>query len=567
MAGITDDLNTLKTLQQGLVNNKVSRFAYEQSAYTNNDVAGHDDYVASRANNIPTSDISVMEVNQTVVDKGFRARASSMPRMLLNHFFGRISYNLNKINDLFLSVLTSILNSIGQSNGLVPLDSTGRIPYQYLPEDAVELKGTWNASTNTPTLADGTGTTGDTYIVTVAGTQDLGSGTQTFFVDDRVIYNGSAWQRFASGDVRSVCELLPDTTGNVDLSQQTDMRKIFSPSFLQIALRPLLGLSWEEQEFSSYSFRCVYCHDGVWLAGTYQHGLYRSTDGKTWTKITSSHSSSSFTTATIESILYANGIWLVGSSVGVYYSEDSMNWTQGYSVGSGYAYVHYGNGLFVSYAGSVVKWSEDGKIWTTGTISSNGTITDIYYANGIWLMSAYEGIFSSTDGKTWTRKYVNNNADPFRSVCYANGLWIVGTTNLGLYKSTDNGDTWTQIAGDLATYRIDSVTYAHGLWFAGTYEQGLWWSEDGDTWTQVSDTSGMRFTKKVYYDNLVWLALSYNQGLWWSQDGIHWSIVIPDDTAYSVFYNNSLWVAGMASGLYTSDWENIAEYFSAGGTL
>ena len=65
--------------------------------------------------------------------------------------------------------------------------------------------GEWNASTNTPTLADGTGTQGNYHRVSVAGTQDLGSGSQTFAVGDRVVHDGTIWSLWASSDeVQSV---------------------------------------------------------------------------------------------------------------------------------------------------------------------------------------------------------------------------------------------------------------------------------------------------------------------------------------------------------------------------
>jgi hypothetical protein len=54
--------------------------------------------------------------------------------------------------------------------------------------------GTWNANTNTPTIADGTGTAGQFYIVTVAGTWN----SLTFAVGDQVYYNGTIWQRIPS---------------------------------------------------------------------------------------------------------------------------------------------------------------------------------------------------------------------------------------------------------------------------------------------------------------------------------------------------------------------------------
>ncbi len=55
--------------------------------------------------------------------------------------------------------------------------------------------GTWNANTNTATLVDGTGTSGDYYKVTTAGTQDLGSGSQNFAINDLVVYDGAIWNR------------------------------------------------------------------------------------------------------------------------------------------------------------------------------------------------------------------------------------------------------------------------------------------------------------------------------------------------------------------------------------
>ena len=63
------------------------------------------------------------------------------------------------------------------------------------------FQGLWDASTNTPTLADGTGTAGDFYMVSVAGSQDLGSGSISFDVDDYVLYNsGGTWEKHPHSD-------------------------------------------------------------------------------------------------------------------------------------------------------------------------------------------------------------------------------------------------------------------------------------------------------------------------------------------------------------------------------
>jgi hypothetical protein len=64
---------------------------------------------------------------------------------------------------------------------------------------ALNYKGTWNASTNSPTLADGTGAKGDYYVVSTAGTQTFG-GVQLFFgTGDWIAYNGAVWQRVEGG--------------------------------------------------------------------------------------------------------------------------------------------------------------------------------------------------------------------------------------------------------------------------------------------------------------------------------------------------------------------------------
>lgn len=63
---------------------------------------------------------------------------------------------------------------------------------------ALNYKGTWNANTNTPTLASGVGTKGDYYVVSVAGTTSL-DGISNWGVGDWVTFNGTVWQRVEGG--------------------------------------------------------------------------------------------------------------------------------------------------------------------------------------------------------------------------------------------------------------------------------------------------------------------------------------------------------------------------------
>ena len=58
----------------------------------------------------------------------------------------------------------------------------------------VTYQGTWDAATNTPTLASGVGTTGDYYAVSVAGTTNL-DGETNWGVGNWAVFSGSAWYR------------------------------------------------------------------------------------------------------------------------------------------------------------------------------------------------------------------------------------------------------------------------------------------------------------------------------------------------------------------------------------
>ena len=103
----------------------------------------------------------------------------------------------------------------GQANGYASLDNGGKVPITQLPSSIMEYQGTWNASTNSPTLSDGTGSTGDVYRVSVGGARNLGSGSITFDVGDYVIYNGTIWQK---SDTTDAVSTVAGRTGDVTLT-------------------------------------------------------------------------------------------------------------------------------------------------------------------------------------------------------------------------------------------------------------------------------------------------------------------------------------------------------------
>jgi len=106
-----------------------------------------------------------------------------------------IAGNLVLITDN-AAAIQAILDSIGAASGICPLDANSKIPSIHLPDVLLEYKGIWDADTNTPTLADGTGSLNDWYRVDVAGSVDLGSGSLTYEVGDKVVHNGTIWEKW-----------------------------------------------------------------------------------------------------------------------------------------------------------------------------------------------------------------------------------------------------------------------------------------------------------------------------------------------------------------------------------
>jgi len=90
----------------------------------------------------------------------------------------------------------------GVANGVATLDGSGTVPISQLPAavlGALSYQGTWNASTNTPTLTSSVGTKGYYYVVNVAGSTNL-NGVTDWQVGDWAVYNGSAWQKIDNTD-------------------------------------------------------------------------------------------------------------------------------------------------------------------------------------------------------------------------------------------------------------------------------------------------------------------------------------------------------------------------------
>jgi hypothetical protein len=90
--------------------------------------------------------------------------------------------------------------SYGTSIGIpqITIDAQGRITAaSTIATTSNSYQGTWNASTNSPTLTSSVGTLGFYYVVSTAGSTNL-NGISTWAIGDWAVYNGSAWQKVAA---------------------------------------------------------------------------------------------------------------------------------------------------------------------------------------------------------------------------------------------------------------------------------------------------------------------------------------------------------------------------------
>lgn len=110
----------------------------------------------------------------------------------------------NAINEVYAKSVKA--SEKGQANGVATLNLMGVIPSEQLNVTGLDVKGTWDASTNTPFLANGNGESGDFYIVNVAGSANFGAGEIDFAVGDWVLYtaNGTWVKSVNASAVQSV---------------------------------------------------------------------------------------------------------------------------------------------------------------------------------------------------------------------------------------------------------------------------------------------------------------------------------------------------------------------------
>lgn len=612
---LSTDLNAIKTIEQGIANNKVSRFAYEQSAYNSNTVAGVTDYDPDRAQNIPVANPSVTKMNQTVISKGYRTQASSLTRMFIDHFFGRVSYNLNKAHDNLLNLVNLLYNAIGTAGGLATLDSNkellaGQMPKVSYPDTvskpAINSKVlVRNADGKTYSLVDRTelpsvptgrygkdfpsATASVTSLCEYKGRLYLGTGAGLYSSSDGIafireltyavralaVYKGllcigtsSNKAYYFDGETFSQASTAPNTVYCFCVYQERDMLLAGTSDGIYISFN---GITYDyDQDFppsedDDLECRALYAYRGrVYAAANQAGGLWVSSDGTRFEQNTSLPSD-----VDVWSFCEFEGKLFVGmySSGGLYWSNDGNTF---YQITSGvpvnaqvYSLFVYNDTLFAGcnsrlYAGS---FDLSGSCHFNTTPNTTNVQAGIAF-NGKCFIGSASGLYVSetpeTDGGV---KAIFSETD-IKDAIEFNGQIYVGTTN-GVFVSSDGVSfSATTITGNVfKLFAFKDKLFAS--WNSGT---GIvCHSTSGGAWTPVASLAGIKVTAACIYKNRLYVnsefSISSGGGMYISSDGLSFTqnsqfYTNKEVTDFCV-YNNNLYIAYDDGIVYSTDGYNF----------
>ena len=494
--GVINELTDIKEdISDGVVANKVSRFAYTEQAYTDNDVDGVSVYDVNQEQNIPVGTAGVMKVNQTVIEKGWRARASSITRMLMNHFLGRVSYNLNKANDMINSILSNLISYLGTADGIATLDASGKLPSAQIPALGQQLPVTrkFLSSLYAETLL-----TRQIRSYTVGAS---GSGVRR-----DIAYHGGVWV---------ICG------------------KSTSSSTLCFWWSEDL-LDWTQgttSETVSTTLDCsnIYFYAGVFVAST-NAGIWWSTNGKIWYL-----SETTDMTTYKEIIVEVGGKYYTNASVDgsrkVIYSEDCKTWTAitgATGVQFNLTSMKLLNDKYVvgtqSQAGGI-WYSEDGITWEQGTGGTDKYLVPFIYAKSKYIAgSTNAGMWVSDDCASWTQLTGlpdSGDSKTVDSIGLTSGGAILARIGTSTLAYTSNFTSWTTVSSITAS-TISEIKYAKGIYIVAT-DNGCYWSTTGTGWIQVPVT--LTDISSVYAPRLVngvWFIFASSNYSYISKDGQNW---------------------------------------------
>lgn len=260
----------------------------------------------------------------------------------------------------------------------------------------------------------------------------------------------------------------------------------------------------------------------------------------------------------LRSIIYANGKFLGIDTKGVVYSTDGVTWTRVTSNTSisaiGY---HQDSDRFVYYDGSRKWYYYDGTSSAVGSgTRPSAPVRTIAYGNGITIAVDSAGkTYYTSDGITWTAGGTCRSGSALlNDIAYGDGKFvIVGDANVSYY-STD-GNTWVENLVSDFNYDCKGIAYGNGKFVIVGGEGISYYSEDGITWLEGNTVGEETLNSIAFSDEYnMFVSVGDNGTSYYSEDGVNWytkDIVSNNDNLSDVVYADGKFLAvGSTDGTF-----------------
>lgn len=314
-----------------------------------------------------------------------------------------------------------------------------------------------------------------------------------------------------------------------------------------------------EYTLPAYPYPIVASSSLFYMNGlTNSQSSYISTDGETWTNVTSTTPSNNGSCGASSDYIF------IHTNNKTYYSADGVNWNfvdttmqpgnfvlLSASVNNKHIVANYvspSNQLFVA-DGSEFNWETVSWSSSLPTIDRGIAYNGKYFV-GLHTSNNYINAYTSPDCLNWANQTIipnSNNKGYPNQIAWVNNTFIFTTTSGYVGTSTD-GASWTisdsvvlPAAGGYSFWT--KITYGDNKYITLNPAGYIATSTDGLTWT-ISSTSilGNNAWHRIEFNGSYFIALSNNGLIAKSVDGTTWTDKARNENLYSVYnYSSNTW--------------------------
>jgi photosystem II stability/assembly factor-like uncharacterized protein len=283
--------------------------------------------------------------------------------------------------------------------------------------------------------------------------------------------------------------------GSINSILVSESAKLFLATFGGVFRSTDGGITWA---FSSAGIRdAIYVYEivtnatGRLFAATGSGGIFQSADtGVTWTPANLGLQSAWYSIgAAPNGTLFCDGYPGVSRS-----TDNGVSWRPVLTTNADvYSYTFYQNLTFAgAYGRGVFRSSNGGTNWVLldSGLTNKSILSLAVDSAGILFAGTYDGVFRSIDsGRTWTHLNMGFANLQISSILALSDSTVLAAERqgYGIFRSSNSGNSWSPVNTGLTELRVYSLQ-SHGLSIiAGTSNGGVFISSDrGSSWTRTN---------------------------------------------------------------------------------